>query len=98
MTATTSLALPSAVSVSVRIQSQRSQASASFGRTWPQSGHVIVSAETGGSKVGASVYSTIPPFLRRATTPPSQREKISSSVSHLAVFLRVAIFYRLLDN
>src|SRR6266536_2285617 len=59
ITATMSLALPSAVSVAPRTQSQRSQRSASFGRRCPQYGHGILSPVVGsGRTAGASVYST----------------------------------------
>src|SRR6266576_3753363 len=59
ITATASLALPSAVCVAPRTQSQRSQRSASFGRRCPQYGHGILSPVVGsGRAVGASVYST----------------------------------------
>src|SRR5438477_1218479 len=59
ITATMSLALPSAVCVAPRTQSQRSQRSASFGRRCPQYGHGILSPVVGsGRAVGASVYST----------------------------------------
>src|SRR6266852_5168458 len=59
ITATMSLALPSAVCVAPRTQSQRSQRSASFGRRCPQYGHGILSPVVGsGAAVGASVYST----------------------------------------
>src|ERR1041384_1670168 len=57
-TAIASLALPSAVSVALRVQSQWSQACASFGNKWPQYGHAIWSGPisvAGGA--GASVYS-----------------------------------------
>src|SRR5258705_3174904 len=54
-----SLALPSAVCVAPRTQSQRSQRSASFGRRCPQYGHGILLPVVGsGAAVGASVYST----------------------------------------
>jgi hypothetical protein len=54
-----SLALPSAVCVAPRTQSQRSQRSAFFGRRCPQYGHGILSPVVGsGTAVGASVYST----------------------------------------
>src|SRR5215510_12315986 len=59
ITATASLALPSAVCVAPRTQSQRSQRSASFGRRCPQYGHGILSPALGScAAVGASVYST----------------------------------------
>src|SRR2546427_7038415 len=59
ITATMSLALPSAVCVAPRTQSQRSQRSASFGRRCPQYGHGILSPVVGsGAAVGASVYCT----------------------------------------
>src|SRR5512132_2162187 len=59
ITATMSLALPSAVCVAPRTQSQRSQRSASFGRRCPQYGHGILSPAIGsGWTAGASVYST----------------------------------------
>jgi len=59
MTATRSLALPSAVSVAPRTQSQRSQRPASLGRRCPQYGHGILSPVGGsGWATGASVYST----------------------------------------
>ena len=59
ITATASLALPSAVSVALRFQSHRSQASASFGRRCPQNGQGILSpALDSGRVAGASVYST----------------------------------------
>src|ERR1700675_3633957 len=59
ITATRSLALPSAVCVAPRSQSQRSQRSASFGRRCPQYGHGILSPVVGSAAaVGASVYST----------------------------------------
>src|SRR5258708_33188173 len=59
ITATASLALPSAVCVAPRTQSQRSQRSASFGRRCPQNGHGILSPVVGsGRAAGASVYST----------------------------------------
>ena len=59
ITATMSLALPSAVCVAPRTQSQRSQRSASFGRRCPQYGHGILSPVVGsGRAAGASVYST----------------------------------------
>src|SRR3954471_8237941 len=86
MTATASLAFPSAVSPSTRTQSHLSQDSASFGRTWPHNGHSIVSAETGGSKVGASVYSTVPPGLRSVRRLTVQRGKISSRPALCVVF------------
>src|ERR1043166_769650 len=60
ITATASLALPSAVSVAPRFQSHRSQLCASFGRRCPQYGHGIVSAALASGRVaGASVYSTL---------------------------------------
>src|SRR6478609_8309746 len=59
ITATRSLALPSAVSVAPRTQSQRSHRSASFGRRCPQYGHGILSpVVASGAAAGASVYST----------------------------------------
>src|SRR6266487_3459564 len=60
ITATASLALPSAVSVvAARVQSHRSQLCASFGRRCPQYGQGIVSPALGSGRVaGASVYST----------------------------------------
>src|SRR5882724_9089199 len=59
ITATMSLALPSAVCVALRTQSQRSQRSAFFGRRCPQYGHGILSPVVGsGRTAGASVYST----------------------------------------
>src|SRR5215216_270137 len=59
ITATRSLALPSAVSLAPRTQSQRSQRSASFGRRCPQYGHCILSPVVdSGWTAGASVYST----------------------------------------
>src|SRR6266550_8799928 len=59
ITATMSLALPSAVCVAPRTQSQRSQRSAFFGRRCPQYGHGILSPVVGsGRAAGASVYST----------------------------------------
>src|SRR5215831_16409300 len=59
ITATASLALPSAVCVAPRTQSQRSQRPASFGRRCPQYGHGILSPVVGlGWAGGASVYST----------------------------------------
>src|SRR4029077_15278526 len=59
ITATASLALPSAVRVAPRTQSQRSQRSASFGRRCPQYGHGILSPVVGSVWTdGASVYST----------------------------------------
>src|SRR6266567_8588630 len=59
ITATASLALPSAVSVSPRFQSHRSQRCASFGRRCPQYGHGILSPVLdSGLAAGASVYST----------------------------------------
>src|SRR5262245_28571107 len=59
MTATKSLAFPSAVCVALRTQSQRSQRSAFFGRRCPQYGHAILSPLLcSGAAVGASVYST----------------------------------------
>src|SRR5262245_45393808 len=62
ITATASLALPSAVCVAPRIQSQWSHRSASFGRRCPQYGHGILSPvlDSGGA-AGASVYSTFIP-------------------------------------
>ena len=54
-----SLALPSAVCVAPRTQSQRSQRPASFGRRCPQYGHGILSPVVVlGWAGGASVYST----------------------------------------
>src|SRR5262252_6539490 len=59
ITATASLALPSAVCVAPRIQSHRSHLSASLGRRWPQYGHGILSPGVDfGAAAGASVYST----------------------------------------
>src|SRR5215831_18158216 len=59
ITATASLALPSAVCVAPRTQSHRSQRSASLGRRCPQYGHGILWPVVGsGAAVGASVYST----------------------------------------
>src|SRR5262245_13837537 len=59
ITATMSLALPSAVCVAPRTQSQRSHRSASFGRRCPQYGHGILSpVVASGRAAGASVYST----------------------------------------
>src|SRR4051795_6341084 len=59
ITATKSLALPSAVSLAPRTQSQRSQRSASFGRRCPQYGHGILSPVVDSDwTAGASVYST----------------------------------------
>src|SRR6516162_5968819 len=59
ITATASLALPSAVCVAPRTQSQQSQRPASFGRRCPQYGHGILSPVVGlGWAGGASVYST----------------------------------------
>src|SRR3954468_13373180 len=86
MTATASLALPSAVSPSTRTQSHLSQASASFGRTWPHKGHSIVSAETGGSKVGASVYSTVPPRCDRFDAQPSDAERFRQGLPFASSF------------
>src|SRR4026208_1074671 len=58
ITATMSLALPSAVSVAPRTQSHRSQRSAFLGRRCPQYGHGILSPVVGsGLATGASVYS-----------------------------------------
>src|SRR6266496_4976399 len=60
ITATASLALHSAVSVAPRVQSHRSQRSASFGRRCPQYGQGILSPALGSSRAaGASVYSTL---------------------------------------
>src|SRR4029077_14924118 len=59
ITATISLALPSAVCVAPRTQSHGSQPSASFGRRCPQYGHGILSpVVASGRAAGASVYST----------------------------------------
>src|SRR6266498_775833 len=59
ITATASLALPSAVSVALRVQSHRSQLCASFGRRCPQYGQGILSSALGSGRLGgASVYST----------------------------------------
>src|ERR1043166_2624781 len=59
ITATASLALPSAVCVAPRTQSQRSQRCAFFGRRCPQYGHGILSpVPSSEAAVGASVYST----------------------------------------
>src|SRR6266550_7582096 len=60
ITATASLALPSAVSaVAARVQSHRSQRCASFGSRCPQYGHGILSPVLdSGLAAGASVYST----------------------------------------
>src|SRR5437588_2318824 len=98
MTATASLALPSAVSVSVRTQSQRSHALASFGRIWPQSGHAMVSAVTGGSKVGASVYSTVLSWLKSQRRLTVRRSRISSSLSRSVVFSARAILRAPIQN
>ena len=59
MTAIASLALPSAVCVSLRVQSHWSHFGASFGNVLPQYGHCIVSMLITCSCVGASVYSTL---------------------------------------
>ena len=61
ITATASLALPSAVSVvAARVQSHRSQRCASLGRRCPQCGHGILSDVLGWDRAaGASVYSTL---------------------------------------
>ncbi len=60
ITAMASLALPSAVSVASRVQSQRSQRWASFGRRCPQYGQGILSPVLdSGRAAGASVYSTL---------------------------------------
>src|SRR6266480_1513518 len=68
ITATASLALPSAVCVAPRTQSQRSQRSASFGRRCAQYGHGILSPVVGsGWAAGASVYST---FILTETHKP----------------------------
>src|SRR4051812_340431 len=73
MTATRSLALPSAVSDAPRIQSQRSQRSASFGRRCPQYGHGILSPVVdSGWTAGASVYSTF--ILTESHKPDSVRQ------------------------
>src|SRR6266550_418534 len=59
ITATASLALPSAVSVAPRFQSHRSQRSAFFGSRCPQYGHGILSPVLdSGLAAVASVYST----------------------------------------
>src|SRR4029453_16729058 len=61
ITATASLALPSAVCAAPRTQSQRSQRSASFGRRCPQYGHGMLSLVVGsGRGAGASLFS---PFI-----------------------------------
>src|SRR5437867_10707891 len=58
--ATASLALPSAVSSVPRVQSHRSQRSASFGSRCPQNGQGILSPAVGsGRAAGASVYSML---------------------------------------
>src|SRR6266496_4563700 len=60
ITATASLALPSAVSVAPRVQSHRSQLCASFGSRCPQNGHAILAPVLGSGRIaGASVYSTL---------------------------------------
>src|SRR6266404_6998296 len=69
ITATASLALPSAVSVALRFQSHRSQLCASFGRGCPQYGHVILPSAPGSERVaGASVYSTLISVLKTTGT------------------------------
>src|SRR5204863_7205357 len=78
ITATASLALPSAVCVAPRTQSQRSQRSASFGRRCPQYGHGILSPVVGsGRAVGASVYSTFI-FNRKSQAAPNSSSKQNS--------------------
>src|SRR5262245_2124254 len=82
ITATASLALPSAVCVEPRTQSHRSQRSASFGRRCPQYGQGILSPVVGfAGAAGASVYSTFildeshkPRGIRQAKRRPSTRQ------------------------
>src|SRR5882724_13062388 len=83
ITATMSLALPSAVCVAPRTQSQRSQRSAFFGRRCPQYGHGILSPVVGsGRTAGASVYST---FIFTETHKPQgirQAKRDSTEEDH----------------
>src|SRR5215471_11982499 len=73
ITATASLALPSAVCVAPRTQSHWSQRSASFGRRCPQYGHGILSPVVGfGGATGASVYSTF--ILNESPKPRGIRQ------------------------
>src|SRR6478735_4675983 len=84
ITATRSLALPSAVSVAPRTQSQRSQRSAFFGRRCPQYGHGILSPVfVSGGAAGASVYSTFiltkshkPHRIRQANRIQNNRRRL----------------------
>src|SRR5439155_12183383 len=77
ITATASLALPSAVSVvALRFQSHRSQLCASFGRRCPQYGHGIVSPALGSGRVaGASVYSTFISIVEGSQTARNSSRK-----------------------
>src|SRR5947207_13011105 len=71
ITATASLALPSAVSaVAARVQSHRSQRCASFGSRCPQYGHGILSPVLdSGLAAGASAYSTFISTIVGLNTP-----------------------------
>src|SRR5438093_7847587 len=81
ITATMSLALPSAVSVAPRTQSQRSQRSASFGRRCPQYGHGILSPAVGsGREGGASVYSTFIWAVEGSQGAPNSSSKTKTTV------------------
>src|SRR5215216_1840612 len=101
ITATMSLALPSAVCVAPRTQSQRSQRSASFGRRCPQYGHGILSPVVGsGWAAGASVYSTSifieshkPHRIRQAKRDCAEEDhelRMRATLRNGMIFLRTA--------
>src|ERR1043166_2644845 len=88
ITATASLALPSAVCVAPRTQSHRSQRSASFGRRCPQYGHGILSpvVVAAGGAAGASVYST---FINLSETHKLHRIRQANRIAtgHPGIYL-----------
>src|SRR5207249_9787297 len=80
ITATASLALPSAVSVAPRFQSHRSQLCASFARRCPQYGHGIVSPVLCSGRVaGASVYSTLISIVENHKSRRIRQENLTTN-------------------
>src|SRR5467141_2990249 len=92
ITATASLALPSAVSVASRFQSHRSQRCASFGRRCPQYGHAILPSAPGSERVaGASVYSTFILIIENNAGAIRQAKRILPRAARLHLQTSTAI-------
>src|SRR6266496_312120 len=86
ITATASLALPSAVSVALRVQSHRSQLCASFGRRCPQYGQGILSSALGSGRLGgASVYSTFISDIEGSQAAWNSSSKLARNDGFVAV-------------